>query len=114
MYTVLRAKWSTGGSLHQRLRNTHKGCHLICCLFSPTHQTRILVSGKMGAMGRRAITSGFEISSMILTACQTQTLQPQPVPNVALSPLLIRGYRMFLGQVGFSSRIGHFGAEKIF
>ena len=54
-----------------------------------------------------AMTSGFEMSSMILISCQTQPVQLQPVPNVAWSSPLNSGYQMFLGRVEVSSRIGH-------
>ena len=51
------------------------------------------------------MTSGFELTSMILTSCDS--VQLQPVPNMALTLPLNCGYRMFLGRVEVGSRIGY-------
>ena len=49
-----------------------------------------------------ATTSGFEITSMILTLCQTQPIRLPPVPKVALSSPLDSGYWMFRDRVEVS------------
>ena len=60
------------------------------------------------------MTSRFEITSMILTSCQTLSVRHQPVPNVALSSPHISGYRMLLSRVvaAHPSSAGPFPKEK--
>ena len=53
-----------------------------------------------GAGGGGGMMPGFEITGMILTSCETQSVRLQPAPNVALSSPLISGYQCFMVGAG--------------